>query len=446
MVRTTDPTPEAAPATPGRTLPRGLQRFLRTESSGAAVLLLFTAIALVWANSPWKASYDTLWGTKVTLEVGHFVRTEDLRHLVNEALMAVFFFVVGLEIKHELVAGELRRWRTAALPAIAAVGGMVVPAAIFTALNFGGEGSRGWGIPMATDIAFALGALALLGRRVPSSLKVFLLTLAIVDDVGAIAIIAIFYSGGIEWVPLVVAVGILGLVAFLRRMEVFWFPGYLLLGLCVWAAFYESGIHATMAGVALGLLAPARPLAPKAVAEEWSIDLSQEPSAGEMKTMTALARSTVSVTERLQHMLHPVTSYFIVPLFALANAGLAFKLRALEVPGPRSVAVGVAAGLVVGKVAGVTGAAWLAVRTKIGILPDGASWTHVVGVGGLAGIGYTVSLFITDLAFEQPALAEAAKQGILVGSLVAAVFGLATLRASRLPRSDLKPPEAEPVT
>ena len=426
MPTTPEPT-HAGELRPGRSPPRALQRFLRTESSGGAVLLLFTVLALAWANSPWRAGYETLWHTELSLRVGDVIRTEDLRHLVNEALMAIFFFVVGLEIKQELVAGQLQRWQTAALPAIAALGGMVAPAAIYTALNFGDEGSRGWGIPMATDIAFALGVLALLGRSVPGSLKVFLLTLAIADDVGAIAIIAVFYSGGIQWSALLVAAALLAGVAALRRARVFWMPGYVLLGIGVWAAFYESGVHSTLAGVALGLLAPARPLAPDVVAEEWSIDLAEEPSAGQLKTMTTLARSTVSVTERLQHMLHPVTSYVIVPLFALANAGVVFEAESLREPGAGAVAVGVALGLVVGKFVGVSAAAWLAVRTKVGRLPDGVGWPHIWGVGALAGIGYTVSLFIADLAFSTADLTDAAKLGILAGSLASAVLGGAIL-------------------
>ncbi|MDP8992428.1 MAG: Na+/H+ antiporter NhaA [Actinomycetota bacterium] len=430
MPTTLESTPAGDLPRPGRSLPRALQRFFDTESSGAVILLLSTVVALAWANSPWKASYETLWHTKFNLGLGDVERSEDLRHIVNEALMAVFFFVVGLEIKHELVAGQLQRWRTAALPVFAAVGGMVVPAAIFAAVNMGGEGSRGWGIPMATDIAFALGVLALLGKWVPGSLKVFLLTLAIADDVGAIVIIAIFYSGGINWPALLVAAGLLTGVVALRRARVFWAPGYVLLGVGVWAAVYESGVHATLAGVALGLLAPARPLAPDVVVEEWSVDLAEEPSAGELKTMTDLARSTVSVTERLQHMLHPVTSYLIVPLFALANAGVAFQARSLEAPGASAVAGGVGLGLVVGKLVGVSGAAWIAVRTKVGRLPDGVVWPHIVGVAGLAGIGYTVSLFIADLAFPRPDLVDAAKLGILAASLVAAVLGAAVLRLS----------------
>ncbi len=430
MATAPDHTSGDAPPQPGRSLPRALQRFLDTESSGGVVLLAFTIVALLWANSPWKTSYATLWETELTLSAGDLIRTTDLRHFVNEALMAVFFFVVGLEIKQELVAGQLRRWRTAALPAIAALGGMVVPAVIYAGINLGGEGSRGWGIPMATDIAFALGLLALLGRGLPGSLKVFLLSLAIADDVGAIVIIAVFYSGGIHWPAIMAAAALLAGVAGLRRLRVLWGPGYLVLGIGVWVAFYESGVHATLAGVALGFLAPGRPLAPDVVAEEWSIDLADEPSAGELKTMTTLARSTVSVTERLQHTLHPVTSYLIVPVFALANAGVAFEAGSLRAPGARSVAFGVAGGLVVGKLVGVSGAAWLAVRVGLGRLPEGVRWSHLVGVGGLAGIGYTVSLFIADLAFDNQQLANAAKLGILAASVTAAMVGAAILRLS----------------
>jgi NhaA family Na+:H+ antiporter len=430
VTKTREGMPSGDVPVPGPSLPRALQRFLATESSGGAVLLLFTVVALVWANSPWRESYTTVWETELSFRLGDMVRSEDLRHLVNEALMAVFFFVVGLEIKQELVAGQLRRWQTAALPVVAAMGGMLVPALIFAIVNLGDQGTRGWAIPMATDIAFALGVLVLVGRRLPSSLKVFLLTLAIADDVGAIVVIAVFYSAGIRWAPLLIAAGLLVVVGALRRMHALWMPLYLVLGIAVWAAFYESGVHATLAGVALALLAPARPLAPEVVAREWSVSLSEEPSAAELKSMTALAKSTVSLTERLQYSLHPITSYVILPLFALSNAGVAFEIEALRAPSASSVALGVGLGLVVGKLVGVSGAAWLAVRVKVGRLPDGVGWPQLIGVAGLAGIGYTISLFIADLAFDRDDLTRAAKLGTLAASLAAALVGTSILRLS----------------
>ncbi|MEA2704753.1 MAG: Na+:H+ antiporter, NhaA family, partial [Actinomycetota bacterium] len=331
--------PRAGRGGPGALLPLALRDFLRTETAGGLVLVVAAVVALVWANSPWAAGYERLWHTQIDLAIGTVGFSGDLRHLVNDGLMALFFFVVGLEIKRELVTGELRHWRTAALPAIAALGGMVVPALLYlgeVALATGGTGQRGWGIPMATDIAFAVGVVALLGRRVPKSLELFLLTLAIVDDIGAILVIAVVYSDGISFTPLLAAALLVGAMALLRFRGVRWLPVYVLLGIGVWLACYESGVHATIAGALLGLLAPARPVAP--------------------------AKSDVSVAERLEHRLHPVTSFVVVPLFALANAGVVLKADALDAPGATGVALGVVLGLVVGTLLGVSLSAWLAVR------------------------------------------------------------------------------------
>jgi Na+:H+ antiporter, NhaA family len=409
-------------------LPRALREFLRTEAAGGLVLVVAAVVALTWANSNWAGSYERLWHTEVDLTVGTIGFTGDLRHLVNEGLMALFFFVVGLEIKRELVTGELRRWRTAALPAIAALGGMAVPALVYLAVVApGGAGQRGWGIPMATDIAFAVGVVALLGRRVPASLKLFLLTLAIVDDIGAIVVIAVFYSGGTSLQPLLAAALLLGTMGILRLRGVQWLPVYVLLGTGVWFACYESGVHATIAGALLGLLAPARPLAAAAVAREWASELSDEPNADELKTMTDLAKTSVSVAERLEHLLHPLTSFFVVPLFALANAGVVLSAAALDAPGATAVSLGVVLGLVGGKLVGISASAWLAVRLGVGSLPEGARWSQVVGIGAIAGIGFTVSLFVADLAFTEPGLVDAAKAGVLVASVVASVLGVTVL-------------------
>ncbi len=408
---------------PVRQLPRAIRRFLDTEAAGGVLLLAGAAAALIWANSPLRDSYASLWSTEVDLRVGTVGFRDDLRHLVNDGLMAVFFFVVGLEIKRELVVGELRTWRTAALPAFAALGGMVVPALLYVAVNAGEAGADGWGIPMATDIAFAVGVVALLGHRVPSALKLFLLTLAIVDDIGAIVVIALVYSTGVEMQALAAAAGLLVGLVLLRRAKVDWTPVYLAVGVAVWLAVYESGVHATIAGVVLGLLAPAQPLTPQSIAREWSLDLSSDPSPGELREMSELARSTVSVAERLQHDLHPLTSFVIVPAFALANAGVVLESDALSGPGAGAVAAGVVCGLVVGKLAGISLFSWLAVRTGVGRLPEGSTWGQLVGVAAIAGIGFTVSLFIAGLAFDEPELESAAKMGILVASAAAAAIG-----------------------
>ena len=414
---------DRAQPTPGRGIPRPVREFLSTEASGGVLLLAAAVVALLWANSPWSASYQSLWHTEVTLNFGRYVLDGDLHHWVNDALMVVFFFVVGLEIKQELVYGKLRDPRTAAMPALAALGGMVVPAALFFLVNAGGNGARGWGIPMATDIAFAVGVVTLLGPRVPSSLKLFLLTLAIVDDVGAIIVIGVFYSSGLQPEFLGVAAAIVVVIVLLSRSGVVWLTPYLALGAALWLATYASGVHATIAGVVLGLLTPARRLLPASVAREWAYDLQDEPSAEEMQAMTRLARHSVSPAERIAHLLHPWSSFFIVPLFALANAGVSIKADAFEGAGAAAVTAGIMLGLVAGKTLGITGAAWLGTRLGIARLPEGATWRMMFSIAAVAGIGFTVSLFVAELAFEGGALQDAAKLGVLAGSTVAAVIG-----------------------
>ena len=425
-------TPAAAASSPLPTprLPRVVLEFLRTETSGGLVLLLAAGVAMVWANSPWRAGYEALWSTEVTLRAGRFVLANDLRHWVNDGLMAVFFFVVGLEIKRELVTGELRHWRTAALPAVAALGGMVVPALVYASVNLGREGAGGWGIPMATDIAFALGVVALLGSRVPGPLKLFLLTLAIVDDIGAIVVIAAVYSEGVAWTALAAAGALLVVLAGLRRARVRSLAPFVVVGIGVWVAVFESGVHATIAGVVLGLLAPARPLTAEGVVREWALDLSDEPSREDLRVMTEVAKGSRSVAERLEHQLHPWASFFIVPVFALANAGVRLDADAVAGAGAARVAVGTALGLALGKLVGISGSAWLAVRLGLGQLPRGVGWTQLVGVAAVAGIGFTVSLFVAGLAFEAPVLQEAAKLGVLAGSLVASALGASLLWAA----------------
>lgn len=426
-----DRPPAERHASLSRALPVAVRRFLDTEASGGVLLVAAAAIALVWANSPWGDSYDTVWHTEVVLRIGSVGVREDAQHFINDALMALFFLVVGLEIKRELVAGDLRDRRAAALPVFAAIGGMVVPATIYAVFNTGGAGSAGWGIPMATDIAFALGVLALLGTRVPSALKLFLLSLAIVDDVGAIVVIAIFYAGNLDPGALALAAGAaLGSVV-LRRARVHWAPIHVALGVGCWFATYNSGVHATLAGVAFGLLTPARPLAPAVIVRRWTQDMSDDPSAAELQQLTVVAKETVSPAERLEHLLHPTTSFIIVPLFALANAGVRIRTDALEAPGTRAVAIGVIGGLVIGKLLGVLGATWLAVRLRAASLPTGVGWRGLVGAGALAGIGFTVSLFITGLAFEEPELQDAAKLAVLVASVAASVLGAAILVTGR---------------
>ena len=412
-----------------RLIARPVRNFLSTEAGGGIVLLVATVVALVWANSPFSESYSALWETRLRIELGGFVLEEDLRHWVNDGLMAIFFFVVGMEIKRELVVGELNAIRRAALPALAAVGGMVVPALFYALLNAGGPGGAGWGIPMATDIAFAVGVLALLSDRVASGLKVFLLSLAIVDDIGAILVIAIFYSGGIETTWLLVAALLLGLVVFLRRANVYWVPIYVVVGSAVWLAMFESGVHATIAGVALGLLTPARPTDPGGFPDvlENAQLLSSEPDAQSLRGVTFQAHEVVSVAERLEHVLHPWTSYLIIPLFALANAGVVLSAESVGDAVTSPVALGIIFGLVAGKVVGITFMSWLAIKLGLGEAPPGMTWSQLVGTAAVAGIGFTVSLFITALAFEDPELVAAAKMGVLLASFAAGLLGATIL-------------------
>jgi len=413
-----------------RPLARAVRPFIRfshVEAGGGIVLVAATIVALVWANSPWKASYEALWSTSIRFELGSYVFAEDLGHLVNDLLMAVFFFVVGMEIKRELVTGELRDRRAVALPAMAALGGMIVPAAIYLAFNAGGDGGQGWGIPMATDIAFALGVVALLGSRIPSAVKVLLLTLAIVDDIGAIVVIAVFYAERVEFRFMIAAVVIAGVVAVMHRAKIVYPPLIAVAGLALWLGVYESGIHATIAGVIMGLLTPAQPVQSELEAEELVDVLERDDDirADEVRATATLIRGSVSACDRLIDSLHPWTSYLIVPVFALANAGIILSADAIT--SPSAVLGGVAVALVFGKFIGVTLFCWIAVRLGFGRLPDGVRWGHVMGVGAVAGIGFTVSLFITGLAFDDVAIQDDAKIGILVASLIAALAGAAIL-------------------
>ena len=417
-----------------RTVGRRVRHFMHIETAGGIVLLVATAAALIWKNSPVGDSYSSFWATEVTLlGFEDFLLQESLKHWVNDGLMAIFFFVVGLEIKSELVAGELRSPRAAAVPVIAALGGMIVPAGLYLALNAGGDGADGWGIPMATDIAFALGVLALLGDRVPASLKVFLLSLAIVDDIGAISVIAIFYTSDLSLGWLAVAVGLLAVIGVMRLARVWYVPVYVLAGSGVWLAMHESGIHATIAGVALGLIAPAVALRP----QPKQAEIDPQTTADEVRAIVFDVQETVPVTNRLEHALHPFSSFLILPIFALANAGIEISADGLADATSSSLTLGIVLGLVVGKTVGVTLATWLATRVlRIGDLPPGVTWRDVVGVGALAGIGFTVAIFISTLAFEDEQLVQDAKLGILAASVLAAVIGALILRNA--------PPDRDP--
>jgi Na+:H+ antiporter, NhaA family len=432
-----------------RALPRRvvqpLQAFLEQETSSGILLLAAAAIALAWGNSPWRSAYEDLWRTVVTVRLGDWVLSEDLRHWVNDGLMALFFLVVGLEIKRELLTGELRRPRAAAVPVIAAIGGMVVPALIYLVLNATGDGSRGWGIPMATDIAFALGVLTLAARSAPPSIKPFLLTLAIVDDIGAILVIAVFYSDGVSVTALLVAAVLVASILALQRLDVRAGVVYVGLGIAVWVALFESGVHPTIAGVILGVVTPSQPFQrPRAVSDEAirtaerTVDDPEPPDADapQWLRLASLTREAVSPLARVEAALHPWTSYVVVPVFAFANAGVALSADALADAATSKVTLGVVLGLVVGKLVGITSAAAIAVRTRLGVLPGGCGWRHVVGVAAVAGIGFTVSLFVADLAFTDPMLTAEAKVGIFAASLLAGTVGVAVLRLGRSSRNE----------
>ncbi|MBT8208108.1 MAG: Na+/H+ antiporter NhaA [Acidimicrobiia bacterium] len=419
-------------------------RFTEIEAAGGVVLLLAAIAAVIWANSPWSASYFSFWDIHIDINLGAFHFSESLKHFVNDGLMAIFFFIVGMEIKRELVKGELRDPRQAALPALAAVGGMVVPALVYVAftLNSGGEAVQGWGVPMATDIAFSLGVLSLLGSRISVGAKLFLLALAIADDIGAIAVIAIFYTDQLSMGWLLTAIG--GLVAVrvaslvgIRSMIV-----YSAIGTFVWFAVLESGVHATLAGVALGLLTPAYAL----YSDEdyrrrvsWIVQGYERDAASpdapdridqQATDLVKIARESVSPLDRIVHALHPWSSFVIVPLFALANAGVSFAGVDLGEAVTHPVSLGVALGLFAGKAFGITGMTWLAVKLKLGKLPPRTSWRDILGLATLAGIGFTVALFIAELAFTDELITDRAKIGIFVGSTLAGVVGYLLLRTS----------------
>ena len=416
------------------------REFVHTESVGAVALLAATAAALTWSNSPWAASYTALWEeTYLALDLSFLEVRENLRHWVNDGLMAIFFFVVGLEVKRELVHGELSSIKRAGFPLAAAIGGMAIPAAVYAAINWGGEGSAGWGIPIATDIAFALGVFALAGDRVSHQGRVFLLALAAVDDIGAILIIAIFYSSQISWLALGVALAGLAAIQGLRRAGLWQVKYYLFAGFIVWLAVLESGIHATLAGVALGLLTPSRPAyglkrASREIAKHVETAQEAAEDGRDEEAEVALARiETIAIEseaplERRERGAHPWSSFLVLPLFALANAGVEITSDGLREAVAGRIFYGVGAGLILGKAVGILGGAFLAVKLGLGEKPEQVSWKEIAGVAMVGGIGFTVSLFITDLALSEEQLVQQAKIGVLAASAIAGAAGFAWLR------------------
>jgi NhaA family Na+:H+ antiporter len=424
--------------TPIVKLVRPFQDFAGRETSGGILLLACTIIALVWANSPWVSHYEALWHTPITFGLGSFTLSHEFHFWVNDALMAVFFFVVGLEIKRELLAGELASPRQAALPIVAAIGGVVFPALLYASLNNGGPGAHGWGIPMATDIAFVIGVMALLGDRIPLGLKVFLTALAIVDDIAAVLVIAVFYTADLSWAPL--GIGALCLLVALaaNRLGARHPLPYTLIGAVLWVTVLQSGVHATIAGVLLAFTIPSRTainqsdflghcrsmldhFEQSAKSKTFDIlsDIEQQCA---IEALEDACEKVQPPLHRIEYALHPWVTFLIMPLFALANAGVSLS-GDLAKTAVQPVTLGVIFGLVFGKPLGITLASWLAVRTGLASLPENVSWKHVHGAGWLAGIGFTMSLFMTGLAFTNENNITAAKLGILIASVCAGTVG-----------------------
>ncbi len=432
--------------TPRKDLPRAqllaeralatLERFLHIEAASGVVLLIAAAVALIWANSSFADSYHALWHLPVTFGIGDLTFSQSLHFIINDGLMTIFFLVVGMEIRREVHEGALSNMRQASLPIMAALGGVVVPALIYVALNTEPSRLRGWAVPTATDIAFAVGVLALLGRGIPSNVRVFLLALAIIDDIIAVLIIALFYSGGLDLSGfLVAAMGILVVLSF-QRMGIGSAFAYILPGAIVWIGLLMTGAHPTLAGVVLGMLTPVlsrptreRPLDMVENAAQKLRDHDDEKDAHHLnmsiKQLRLAQRELLPPVVRVQMALHPWVAFGVMPIFALANAGVSMDGVDLSASDPQWVMMGVALALVLGKPLGIVGISWLMVRLGWSQLPPGVTWGSVLLVGLLAGVGFTMSIFIAMLAFESEALLGAAKLGVLAGSLVAAVLGLA---------------------
>ncbi|NDJ51871.1 MAG: Na+/H+ antiporter NhaA [Chloroflexi bacterium] len=427
--------------------------FTKLEAFGGILLLIATITAVVWANSPWSASYFAFWHTEISLHFGEWVLANDLSHWINDGLMAIFFFVVGLEIKREVLAGELATLRKAILPVAAAIGGMFAPALIYVIVNAIADGNvTGWGIPMATDIAFTLGVLALIGKRIPLALKVFVTALAIVDDIGAVLVIALFYTAEIQWIYLAIALATLIVLFVFNRAGVSRPLPYVLLGLLVWGMFLYSGVHATIAGVLVAMTIPAYSFGNKQAFLTQSRDALDryesacEPDCGNSEegraerhyvshSLGQLVHEIESPLQRAEHALHPWVTYLILPVFALANAGVALSG---EVGVFNPVSVGIILGLVFGKTLGISLMSWLTVRLGLAELPENVEWRHVIGVSLLAGIGFTMSMFVANLAFTDATLLATSKVGVILASTAAGLGGWLFLTLSTAPKRTMQ--------
>ncbi len=421
------------------------QDFIRRSTSQGILLLVTTVLAIIIANSPLNEPYQNILHTEIGVSIGSFTLNEDLLHWINDGLMAIFFLLVGLEIKREVLVGELSNLCAALLPIIAAIGGAIVPALFYFVINAGGGDMRGWAIPMATDIAFAVGILALLGSRIPTPLKIFLTAAAIVDDLVAVLVIAFFYSSGIDAVSLGIGIGILVLLVLVNLFGIRNLAVYLGLGVIVWVMFLQSGIHTTIAGVLLALTIPARNrIDPATFSAKVRSMLEQlEGSGGEQTSLMtdedqqavvheieAVSEQVQAPLQQLEYALHTVVAFVIMPIFALANAGVVLSFASFE-GSTLPITLGIIVGLVLGKPIGILGAVWLVTRSGIASFPDGIRWQHMIGAACLAGIGFTMSLFVASLAFTDASVLDTAKISILVASAVAGSVGLVIL--SRLP-------------
>jgi NhaA family Na+:H+ antiporter len=416
------------------------QWFFQRETSSGLVLFFAALLAIVWANSPWRQAYFDLWHLPLTLGFDKLRLSLSLHQWINDGLMAIFFFLVGLEIKRELLVGELSSVRSASLPILAAAGGMAVPGLLYAFVNpVGSPFNRGWGVPTVTDIAFSLGVLALLGNRVPLFLKVFLTALAIVDDLGAILIIALFYSSGIAWGMLGLSALILGVLFVLNRLGVRWLPAYLILGAALWLFMLYSGVHPTIAGVLLALTIPAKSkIQVNAFCEEGLSILKQlqetctnaQPCSilteadyqTRVQNIEDLCEDAQAPLQRLEHNLHSWVTFVIMPLFALANAGVSLSVAGFKTALVHPVALGVILGLMIGKQVGIMGISWLVIKLKLAELPNEIQFIHLYGLACLGGIGFTMSLFISSLAFDE-GLQGIAKVGIIAGSVLSGIWG-----------------------
>ncbi|WP_407939159.1 MULTISPECIES: Na+/H+ antiporter NhaA [Mycolicibacterium] len=438
MTVTEQTTARGFPLLPSR-LSRGSQATRTTDNTAAALLLTFTVIAILWANSPWAQSYSTLLETHIGFGFGdhHFEMT--VKHLVNDALMTFFFFIVGLEVTREFTIGELTDRSRAAVPVVAAAAGLIVPAIVFLAFNPSGDNAHAWGVVISTDTAFLVGALAIIKPKFPARVRLFLLTLAVVDDVGALVAIAVFYSDAIQVGPLVVAVAVLVALALVRFLPAARGPAYAALGVALWVALYLAGIHPTLAGVAVALLIPV--FTPERRPVERAVDqiraFRQSPNSQYARAASRSLRESISINERMQTAVGPAVSFVILPLFALVNAGVLLDGQSLMTALRSPLTWGVVAGLVIGKFVGITGATWLMRRTGLGVLAPGLTLRRIAGGAALSGIGFTISLFIVDIAISDASRQDQARIGVLAASVLAFVFGWAIFRITDW----LSPPE-----